>query len=86
MHSFCNCMGLPRVWGRVGGVTVEGGVVGGPLRGKEDGDRKDDGGKGLEVRWTVPYYFILVAGAVMWWKGLWVLTKSDGALVKIGGG
>jgi len=86
VHSFCNCMGLPRVWGRVGGVTVEGGVVGGPLRGKEDGDRKDDGGKGLEVRWTVPYYFILVAGAVMWWKGLWVLTKSDGALVKIGGG
>ncbi len=83
-HSFCNWMGLPRVWGRVGGVTVEGGVVGGPVRGKEDEDRTDGEGKSLGLGWTVAYYAILVAGAVTWWKSLWVLTKSDGALVKFG--
>lgn len=79
-------MGLPRVWGRVGGVTIEGGVVGGPLRGKEDEDRKDVHQEGLGVTWTVAYYLVLVVGAVVWWKGLWVLTKSDRALVKIGNG
>jgi len=67
-------------------VTIEGGIVGGPMRGKEDEDREDEQRKGLGVRWTVTYYFVLVAGAVTWWKGLWILTKSDGALVKIGSG
>ena len=73
------------MWGRVGGVTIEGGVVGGPMRGKEDEDRTDVVEKGLRVGWTVAYYAILISGAVMWWKGLWVLTESDEALVKIGG-
>lgn len=84
VHSFCNWMGLPRVWGRVGGVTFEGGVIGGPRRGKEDEDKKDDRRNDWRVRWTVAYYFILGAGAVIWWKGLWILTESDRALVRIG--
>lgn len=33
------------------------------------------------VGWTVAYYFLLVAGAVGFWKALWVLTESEGRLV-----
>ena len=74
------------MWGRVGGVTIEGGVVGGPMRGKEDEDRTDTVGKRLGIGWTVAYYAILVSGAVTWWKALWILTASDEALVEIDGG
>lgn len=82
VHSFCNWMGLPRIWGRVGGIATEGGVVGGPLRGKEDEDRTGSQERGLGMQWTVAYYIILAAGMVMWWKGLWVLTESEGTLMK----
>lgn len=83
VHSFCNWMGLPRLWGRVGGVTIEGGVVGGPTRGKEDEDRNGGEQKAVGVGWTIAYYVFLVAGALAWWRFLWVLTKSDGALLRI---
>ena len=86
VHSFCNWMGLPRVWGRVGGLTVEGGVVGAPVRGKEDEDRNDRNQPRLGINWTVAYYVVLLAGAVTWWKSLWILTDSEGTLVKIGNG
>ncbi len=84
VHAFCNWMGLPRVWGRVGGVVVEGGTVGGPVRGKEDVDRKDEEERGLGMGWTVAYYVVLVAGAFAWWKCLWWLTESEGALMEFG--
>lgn len=86
-------MGLPRVWGRVGGVVIEGGTVGGPeLRRKEDGGgsmRKGDegeGGKGtrLGIAWTVGYYIVLIGGAFAWWKCLWWLTECKGALMRFG--
>jgi len=82
VHAFCNWMGLPRVWGRVGGVVIEGGVVGGPVRGKEDEDREDEGERGLGIWWTVAYYVMLIAGAVAWWRELRALTESEGALVR----
>ncbi|KAL9129854.1 MAG: hypothetical protein Q9217_001809 [Psora testacea] len=82
IHSQCNWMGLPRIWGRVGGVEVQGGVVGGPTRGKEDTDAaQDDGPQRLGAAWTVAYYVILVAGAIAWWKTLWPLSESQGALM-----
>ena len=83
VHAFCNWMGLPRVWGKVGGVAIEGGVLGGPVRGKEDQERREGGGGGLGVGWTVAYYLVLIAGAVIWWTALWPLTVSENALVKI---
>ena len=43
---------------------------------------RDRAGRRLGVAWTVAYYTLLVAGAVGFWKGLWVLTESDGALVE----
>lgn len=83
VHSFCNWMGLPRVWGRVGG---EGGkrVVRGK-KGDDDGKEKDwEGEKGMGIGWTVGYYIVLVAGAFAWWKCLWWLTESEGALMRFG--
>lgn len=132
-HAFCNWIGLPRVWGRVGGNVVTMGVakvkdrgvkagivVGGregnmpelkamgqeTVMGEVSGKGEDDGVKdsgspprspanrsgkvfqaeyqGLGVGWTVAYYFLLVGGAVAFWKGFWVLTKSENALVEWG--
>ena len=77
-------MGLPRVWGRVGGVVIDGGVVGGPVRGKEDKDRRDEMAQTPGVAWTAAYYVTLVAGAMAWWKALWVLSESEQGLIKIG--
>ncbi|CAD6578546.1 MAG: hypothetical protein ASARMPRED_008754 [Alectoria sarmentosa] len=84
VHAFCNWMGLPRVWGRVGGVVIEGGVVGGPVRGKEDKSRRNEGAQKLGLAWTAAYYITLIAGAMAWWKFLWVLSESERELVKIG--
>jgi prenyl protein peptidase len=79
-HTFCNWMGLPRVYGRVG---VEAGVPIGP----PDVDRKSDGSKsvslyrGKSVAWTVAYYVLLVAGAVGFYLQLFPLTESTHALL-----
>ena len=84
IHAQCNWLGLPRIWGRVGGLEVQGGVVGGPTRGKEDADiRRDSEPQELGLVWTVAYYTILVAGALAWWRVLLPLTESDGALIEL---
>ncbi|KAK4242592.1 hypothetical protein C8A03DRAFT_29186 [Achaetomium macrosporum] len=81
VHAFCNCMGLPQVWGRVepepvpvmAGGDTGGGAAGGLAKGR---------GKGRpSILWTVAYYVLLVAGAVLWWRNLWVLSESGNALV-----
>ena len=77
-------MGLPRVWGRVGRVVIKEGVVESIVRGKEDKDSKDKGVQKVGPVWTAAYYIILVGGAVVWWKALWVLSESERELVKIG--
>jgi prenyl protein peptidase len=79
-HTFCNWMGLPRLYGRVG---VEAGVPIGP----PDVDMKNDGSKGAAVyrgksiAWTVAYYVILIAGAVGFYYQLFPLTESTHALL-----
>ena len=79
-HAFCNWMGLPRFYGRVG---AEAGVPIGP----PDVDKKDDGSRstapyrGKSVAWTVAYYVILVAGAVGFYYQLFPLTESTHALL-----
>lgn len=65
VHVLCNCMGLPRVWGRVWGLDR--------ARGGE--------AVALSLGWTVAYYVLLVVGAVAWWRQLWSLTESGNALV-----
>ncbi|OTB08470.1 hypothetical protein M426DRAFT_51977 [Hypoxylon sp. CI-4A] len=68
VHAFCNCMGLPRVWGRVlPAVMVD-------VRGESSRP---------SVMWTVAYYVLLVAGAVGWYKNLGLLTESSNALMNM---
>ncbi|EUC33968.1 hypothetical protein COCCADRAFT_4596 [Bipolaris zeicola 26-R-13] len=79
-HAFCNWMGLPRFWGRVG---VEAGVPIGPsdVAKKDDGDpRAAPAYQGKGIAWTVAYYLILVAGAVGFYYQLFPLTESNHAL------
>ncbi|KAI2484990.1 CaaX prenyl proteinase Rce1 [Pyrenophora tritici-repentis] len=78
-HAFCNWMGLPRFYGRVG---VEAGIPIGP----PDVDKKDDEQKiapayqGKGIGWTAAYYIVLVAGAVGFYYQLFPLTESSHAL------
>lgn len=67
VHVLCNCMGLPRVWGRVWGVDRAGG----------------GGAVALSRGWSVAYYVLLVVGAVAWWRQLWALTESGNALASM---
>ncbi|RFU33556.1 hypothetical protein B7463_g2786, partial [Scytalidium lignicola] len=76
VHSFCNCMGFPRLWGRVG---VEEGVLGPDAAGTPKwSDKAEDKNANRRpgVGWTVGYYILLVVGAVAWWKWLWPLTEK----------
>lgn len=80
VHSFCNWCGLPRLWGRV----EAGEPLGHPLtRGKEDSENRSiyvAPGK-LDIGWTIAYYVLLVAGALIFCSSLWPLTESYHALV-----
>lgn len=90
-HAFCNWMGLPRLWGRVGpppgrsAVSAEGVGIG-PAGVRGEGRRAECGrgafGGGGHVVWTVAYYVLLVGGAVGFWRLLWPLTDSENALAK----
>jgi prenyl protein peptidase len=91
VHAFCNCMGLPQVWGRVEPPASEGGMVapvpvmaGGDVgEGEGGGERRMVGGSSgrPSILWSVAYYVLLVAGAVVWYRNLWVLSESGNALV-----
>ncbi|KAK4157880.1 hypothetical protein C8A00DRAFT_11306 [Chaetomidium leptoderma] len=70
VHAFCNCMGLPQVWGRVE-----------PLLDDDDDDGHQKSGGRSSKLWTVAYYVLLIAGAVLWWRNMWVLSESGNALV-----
>jgi prenyl protein peptidase len=73
IHTLCNCMGLPQVWGPVRPAAHDDdNSNGGPQRG---------GGGSSVLMWTVMYYTLLVAGAVSWWASLWSLTESKNALI-----
>lgn len=69
VHAFCNCMGLPRVWGRVQ-----------PISGYSQEASTEQKGN---VLWTAAYYVLLVTGAALWYRNLWVLTESSNALVAV---
>lgn len=72
VHAFCNCMGLPRLWGRVRRVV--------PVKGGKDDDDVVVEEKG-SLKWTVVYYVLLVAGAVGFYRNFWGWTESTNALV-----
>lgn len=89
-HSFCNFMGLPRLWGR-----VEAPVAMGPpdVAKKEDPEsplhangaaRMQVAHGRLNIVWTLAYYLLLVLGAVGFSYYIWILTDSSNALVGFG--
>ncbi|EEP78256.1 hypothetical protein UREG_03101 [Uncinocarpus reesii 1704] len=79
IHSFCNCCGLPRLWGR---VEVEIPLRAFDVRRKEDEDLPSQRihQKQLGIEWTIAYYLILIVGAGAFWSQLWPLTESPLAL------
>nr|KAK4123759.1 hypothetical protein N657DRAFT_645349 [Parathielavia appendiculata] len=83
VHAFCNCLGLPQVWGRVEPVPVlAGGDVGeNGGGGRQQQQQRRRGVERASILWSMAYYFLLGAGAVMWYRSLWVLSESRNALV-----
>jgi prenyl protein peptidase len=82
-HMFCNWMGLPRFWGRVG---VEAGTpISAPSAGKRR-DANEYGGTATPTRrdlstvWTVIYYSLLIAGSYGFYFYLFALTTSSHTL------
>jgi prenyl protein peptidase len=90
-HIFCNWMGLPRFWGRVGA----------PPRSESRGRNRSDNaggsseedvrklskkpqGSSLSTVLTVIYYGLLVVGLYGFSKQLWRLTQSAGSLADFG--
>lgn len=92
-HTFCNWMGLPRFWGRVGRTleheaanAVQG--KGSKLSADKVGKAHDTLAAGprnqaLGVEWTVAYYVSLFLGAFGFYKLLWPLTESGHALAEL---
>lgn len=65
IHTFCNWMGVPQVWGRLAPVPFE--YPGGNGRWSP----------GLGFWWTPPYYLLLVGGAYAFSQLLYPLTESS---------
>ena len=86
-HSFCNWMGVPRLWGP---LKVEVGVPIGPPAAKkggpkDDGPSIDRGGsryQKLPVVWTATYYALLFVGAFGFYHELWPLTQTSHPLAQ----
>lgn len=80
-HTFCNFMGLPRVYGRVGPMEIRGVTPdvaqGNPTPRIEAYQQV----YGMSAGWTVAYYALLVLGAYGFYGLLWPLTESSNALV-----
>lgn len=67
VHAFCNCMGLPRLWGSLDPYWLS--------------DRDPAAVLPRKI-WTAVYYILLVGGLVAWWRSLYSLTETPMALVE----
>lgn len=65
LHTMCNSLGLPRVWGLVEPYWLP-----------------TTASRATIMKWSIPYYVLLVGGSVVWWKKLTSLTQSPLALAK----
>jgi prenyl protein peptidase len=68
IHTFCNYMGLPRVWGQLEPYWLP-----------QEGNPRS----ATVAMLTVAYYIILVGGLVGWWRNLFYLTDSPMRLVDL---
>lgn len=84
VHSFCNYMGFPRVWGRLGRAASE--EVSRSVDSTSDTDdtasmhQNESVEQSLGIGWTIAYYALLFGGAYAFYKLLWPLTESSYAL------
>jgi prenyl protein peptidase len=67
VHTFCNCMGLPRLWGQLDPYWLP------------EGDPSVASSRKM---WTGVYYVLLVGGLIAWWQNLYSLTETPMALAK----
>jgi len=86
-HAFCNWMGVPRLYGRVGQFAAFAPPqVGNGLMQDNDKDADDvspimhDGPQNTGIAWTLVYYVLLVLGAVGFYRLLFPLTESSHGL------
>ncbi|KAG6006052.1 hypothetical protein E4U21_007412 [Claviceps maximensis] len=70
VHTFCNAMGLPRLWGSLQPYWLV--------------EENDASWSDSVLTWTIPYYVLLLAGLVLWWQNLLPLTASSTALLTFG--
>lgn len=67
VHAMCNALGIRFIWGYAQPYWI-------PLTAQSN--------RLILLKWTIPYYFLLVGGVVVWWKSLFSLTESDLALAQ----
>ncbi|KAF5000410.1 hypothetical protein FGRMN_1740 [Fusarium graminum] len=67
VHAFCNCMGLPRLWGQLDPYWLP------------EGDPSVTSSRKV---WTGVYYVLLVSGLVAWWQNLYSLTETSMSLAE----
>jgi prenyl protein peptidase len=70
VHTFCNSMGLPRLWGLVRRDTPT------ATDGKEPALQPAG-----SLAWSVPYYVLLFSGVFLFYQHFWTLTESNQALI-----
>ncbi|KAG8676715.1 CAAX prenyl protease [Fusarium poae] len=67
VHTFCNCMGFPRLWGQLDPYWLPEG---------------DPAAASSRKIWTAIYYVLLVGGLIAWWQNLYSLTETPMTLAK----
>jgi prenyl protein peptidase len=77
-HMFCNWMGLPRFWGRVGEELEAESRPSASTKGVKQWAGKSTGN--LSAIWTFTYYTLLVGGSYGFYLTLMPLTKSQHSL------
>ncbi|KAF1353535.1 CAAX protease self-immunity-domain-containing protein [Delphinella strobiligena] len=81
-HAFCNAIGLPRFFGRLGKGLDKAAARDGDasIQGVADEIKAGRDDEDLGIEWTVVYYILLCVGAYAFKRLLWPLTDSDMAL------
>lgn len=82
IHSFCNWIGFPRLWGRLEGsyITSSTSSAGTSTESKGPAYRPPYQQKSLSIIWTAIYYFLLAAGLWSFRAYFWILTTSTNKL------
>jgi prenyl protein peptidase len=78
-HTFCNWMGLPRFWGRIGEQQASMARKG--SKGSDGVEVEGTTSRNLSTIWTTIYYALLIGGAYGFYLSVYPLTMSKHGLV-----